>query len=97
MNATYIRRALNEAIAAAPCRLVVIEANGLIDIDFTGAQIMRHDIDALHTRGIDVAIARLESARALASADRTGLAKALGAGRIFRSVEDAIRALGGAP
>lgn len=93
MNASYIRRVLNQAIAAAPCRLVVIEASGLIDIDFTGAQIMRHDIAALHARGIDVAIARLESARALASADRTGLAKALGAGRIFRSVEDAIRAL----
>jgi len=40
-----------------------------------------------------VALARLESPRAAASARRTGLVAALGDGRVFRSVEDAIRAL----
>jgi sulfate permease, SulP family len=94
MNASYIRRALNDAVAAEPCRLVVIEANGVIDIDFTGAQILRHAIAALHARRIDVAVARLESARAAVSTRRTGLAATLGGGRIFRSVEEAIKALG---
>jgi MFS superfamily sulfate permease-like transporter len=96
MNAAAIRRALNDAVAAAePCRLVVIEANGVIDLDFTGAQILRHAIANLHARGIDVAIARLESARAAASVRRSGLAGVLGGGRIFRSVDEAIRQLEG--
>ena len=41
INANYLRARLMDAIAAkeGPCRLVVIEANGVIDVDFTGSQI----------------------------------------------------------
>jgi sulfate permease, SulP family len=94
-NAAYIRRALTDRIAAMgePCRLVVLEANGVIDIDFTGSQMLRELIGELHARHIDVALARLESARAQRAAQRTGLIDALGTGRVFLSVEEAIRAL----
>ena len=92
-NATYVRRRLLEAIDALPepCRLVVIEANGIIDIDYTGAQVLLQLIDDLRKQKIDVALARLESEQAQSSAARTGLIAALGADHVFRSVEDAVR------
>jgi sulfate permease, SulP family len=94
LNAADIGRKLMVAIAAAadPCRLVVIEANGMIDIDFTGSHILQQNILELRRRKIDVAIARLESGRAQHTAARTGLIAALGPDHVFRSVDDAIRA-----
>jgi MFS superfamily sulfate permease-like transporter len=73
-----------------PCRLVVIEAHGVIDIDFTGSQMLQQVIAELRQRNIQVDMARLESERAQRSAARTGLIDALGSAQIFRSVEDAI-------
>jgi len=94
LNAADIGQKLMNAIAAAaePCRLVVIEANGMIDIDFTGSHILQQNILELRRRKIDVAIARLESGRAQHTAARSGLIAALGADQVFRSVDDAIRA-----
>jgi MFS superfamily sulfate permease-like transporter len=93
-NAFYVRGRLMDAIASMgePCHLVVIEANGVINIDFTGAQIIQQLISDLRRRGIDVAMARLESERAHQAAVRTGVIAALGADHVFRSVEDAVRA-----
>jgi MFS superfamily sulfate permease-like transporter len=92
-NAAYVRARLHDAIAAMaePCRLLVIEANGVIYIDFTGSQILQRLVTDLRRRGIDVVVARLESERAQQSAARTGLIAELGEGHVFRSVEDAIR------
>ncbi len=93
-NAAYIRSKLMDSIAAMPqpCSLVIIEAHGVIDIDFTGSQMLQHAIAELRQRNIQVDLARLESERAQHSAARTGLIGALGSGQVFRSVEDAIRA-----
>jgi MFS superfamily sulfate permease-like transporter len=93
-NSTYVRRELESSIAAMtdPCRLVVLEANGVIDIDFTGSQMLQEVIARLQQRQIPVALARLESGRAQRAAERTGLLAVLGAHQVFRSVEDAIRA-----
>jgi sulfate permease, SulP family len=93
-NADYIRRELMERIAAMrePCRLVVLEGNGIIDIDYTGSQMLQEVITELHRRRIRIALARLESERAQRAAERTGLIALLGADRVFRSVEEAIRA-----
>ena len=95
INANYLSGKLMDAVAAAapPCRLVVVEANGVIDIDFTGSQIFQEAIGDLHRRKIDVAVARLELERAKEAAVRTGLIDALGPGRVFRSVDEAIREL----
>jgi MFS superfamily sulfate permease-like transporter len=92
-NAAYVRGRLNDAIAAMaePCRLLVIEANGVIYIDFTGSQILQQLVTDLRQRGIDVAVARLESERAQHAAARSGLIARLGQDHVFRSVEDAIR------
>jgi MFS superfamily sulfate permease-like transporter len=93
-NAAYIRRALMDAVAAKAdaCRLVVIEAQGVIDIDFTGSQMLQQVVGELHQRSIQVALARLEAERAQRAAARTGLIAVLGSDHVFRSVDDAIRA-----
>lgn len=81
------------AAEAPPCRLVVIECSGVVDIDFTGARRLGEALAGLRARGIDVALARLEAGRARTAAARTGLAAALGPDRLFRSVEEAVDAL----
>ena len=94
-NATYVRGKLMDAVGAMaePCRLVVIEANGVIDIDFSGSQVLQQIIVDLRQRNIDVAVARLASERAQSAAVQTGLYTALGSDHMFRSVEDAIQVL----
>ena len=93
INANYLRGKLMDAVTEKghQCRLVVIEANGVIDVDFTGSQIMQQAVDELHRRNVDVAMARLESERAKEAAARTGLIDTLGANRVFLSVDEAIR------
>ena len=93
-NAYYVRGKLMDAIAAMrePCRLVVIEATGIINFDFTGSQILQHVVSELRDRGIDVVLARLESETARRAAERSGLIAKLGEDHVFRSVEDAIQA-----
>jgi len=94
-NATYVRGKLMDAIAAMrePCRLVVIEGNGVIDIDFSGSRVLQQTIADLRQRNIDVAVARLASERAQNAAVQTGLYTVLGGDHLFRSVEDAIQVL----
>ena len=91
-NAVYVCRRLEAAAAAspAPLRLVVIEASGMVGIDYTGSRILQQSIAALRARGVAVALARLAAERAQEQAERTGLLASLGAGRVFKSVEEAI-------
>ena len=71
---------------------MVLEANGVIDFDFTGADIMQQMITELRSQGTDVVLARLESEIARHAAERAGLLALLGPDHVFRSVEDAIQA-----
>jgi sulfate permease, SulP family len=93
VNASYLRARLMEAVTAKeePCHYVIIEAHGVIDIDFTGSDMLQQLIAELRERGIDLAIARMSSERAREAARRTGLIDALGEGHVFRSVEEAVR------
>jgi MFS superfamily sulfate permease-like transporter len=95
-NAQYISDRIIAALALAPfpVKLLVIEASGMIDIDYTGSQILQQTIAALRSRSIDVAIARLADTQAQAQASRTGLIAALGPERVFKSVEEAVRRIG---
>jgi sulfate permease, SulP family len=94
-NAEYLRRSLMDAVAraAAPVRLVVIEASGMTAVDYTGSQVLQKTVGELRKRRINVAIARLSAERAQHEAARTGLLAALGPTRIFKSVEEAVAAL----
>ncbi|UTD28011.1 SulP family inorganic anion transporter [Bradyrhizobium sp. WD16] len=96
LNADLFRRdadALLQAAGSSP-RLLVIEATGVVEIDFTAAQVLRGVISRARAAGIDVAIARLESERAHAAMQRYGIVDLLGADHLTRSVEEAVRVFG---
>jgi MFS superfamily sulfate permease-like transporter len=88
-------QAFNEALGRLTEEtLLVIEANAIAELDYTGAKILGDAIRRLKARGVTVAVARLESVRAQASFARQGLTRLIGEDRIFYSVEEAVRALG---
>jgi len=95
-NAQYIVTRLRASIEAAsdPVRAVVLEGSGVIDVDYTGARLLSAAIAKLRARGVIVAVARLSDARAQAAAKRTGLVAAVGADRMFKSVHEALGAMG---
>jgi SulP family sulfate permease len=99
LNAYHFRRDLLEALQSSPekARLIVLEATGIVEIDFTAAQILADIIRRCHAGGIDFAIARLESVRAQEALVRFGIHELLGPERLFHSVEEAIRKLGKMP
>jgi MFS superfamily sulfate permease-like transporter len=93
LNAYHFRRDLMGLLQAArePPGLIVLEATGIVEIDFTAAQVLSDTISACHATGIDFAIARLESARAQDAIERFGIRQLLGSDHLFQSVEEAIR------
>jgi MFS superfamily sulfate permease-like transporter len=98
LNAYDFRRDALKALESpqgAP-KLVVLESSGIVEIDFTAAEILNEVIDEAHARHIDFAVARLESVRAEAAFKRFGVIEHLGEGRVFRSVDEAIRTLASA-
>jgi len=73
--------------------LLVLEASGIVEIDFTAAQILLELFKACREQGATVAVARLESTRAQAAFERFDLYEVLPKGRVFLSVDEAVRAL----
>ncbi|MGC2315198.1 MAG: SulP family inorganic anion transporter [Bradyrhizobium sp.] len=96
LNAYDFRRDILDALRSSPqkARLIVLEATGIVEIDFTAAQVLRDLIRKCQTEGVDFAIARLESVRAQDAMVRFGINELLGPDRLFRSVEEAVTALG---
>jgi MFS superfamily sulfate permease-like transporter len=92
-NAAFIRDRMSGAIehASAPVRLVVLDASGVTDIDYTGATVLLRAVEQLHARGIQLVFARLSAERAYNSAARSGLLAAIGPQPVFRSVEEAVQ------
>ena len=96
LNAYNFRRAIERFVGQDPSpKLIVIEANALVEIDYTGATVLAELIGQLRGRGVDVAVARLESVRAQESFARLGLFALIGRDHVFRSVQEAIDALMG--
>jgi MFS superfamily sulfate permease-like transporter len=95
LNAYDFRRDILKTLRSSSeqPRLFVLEATGIIEIDFTAAQVLRDLIERCHADGVDFAIARLESIRAQAAMARFGIDRLLGPDHSFRSVEEAVRAL----
>jgi MFS superfamily sulfate permease-like transporter len=94
LNAYDFRRDILASLKSSPqkIRLLVLEATGIVEIDFTAAQVLIEIIRQCHDDGIDFAIARLESTRAQDALVRFGIAALLGPDRQFHSVEEAVRA-----
>ena len=92
LNAYEFQQAL-ERLPKAGVGLIVIEANAIVEIDYTGAKVLGDAVVRLRAAGVDVAFARLESLRAQRSFARQGLEALLGADHLFHSVEEAVAAL----
>jgi MFS superfamily sulfate permease-like transporter len=97
LNAYDFRRGILSAVeqAGRSVRLVVLEAGSIVAIDYTAAEVLAEVIRKCRADGTDFAVARLESIRAQESFQSFGLVELLGPDHIFRSVEEAIRTLGG--
>jgi SulP family sulfate permease len=95
LNAYHFRRDILHALQSSPqkTRLLILEATGIVEIDFTAAQVLRDLIRKCHADGVDFAIARLESIRAQQAMGRFGINELLGRDRQFQSVEKAVQAL----
>ena len=92
LNAYSIQAEIR-AFSTADVRLLVIEANAVSEIDYTGATILAAMVKRLRAEGVDVAFARLESLRAQQSFVRQGLEDLIGRDHLFHSVEEAVQAL----
>jgi len=98
LNAYEFRRGVFHAIRRGreqPLHAVVLEANGIAEIDYTAAQILKEMLRHFAASGIDFAVARLESARAQAALVSFGLDELLRPGRKFLTVESAVQTLRG--
>ncbi|WP_426436160.1 SulP family inorganic anion transporter [Bradyrhizobium genosp. P] len=94
LNAEAFHGAVLKVISAASPKLLVIEASGVVEIDFTAAQALHDLFRECREDGVTVAVARLESARAQAAFERFKLYDVLPQDRVFRSVDEAVHALG---
>jgi sulfate permease, SulP family len=94
LNAQNFRADVLDVVKRAKPRLLVLEASGMIEIDFTAAQILLDLIRQCRDEGVTVAMARLESTRAQDAFARFGLYDVLPKEQIFHSVDEAVRKLG---
>jgi MFS superfamily sulfate permease-like transporter len=94
LNANGFREeVLNAVHSSAGVRLIVLEATGILEVDFTAAGVLNDLIRKCRAEGIDFAIARLESIRAQQAITQFGIDQSLGQNRIFHSVAEALAAL----
>ncbi len=93
LNAEVFARGLLATLRPG-VKLVVLEAAGVVDIDFTAGEALEDVVGACRSAGVAFAVARLESVTAQAAFARLGLTALIGEDHIFASVWDAVHALG---
>jgi sulfate permease, SulP family len=93
-NAEYIRLRILQMLdsAAEPIRALVLDANGMSDIDYTGVRMLGELVAELERRKVATAIAR-SSHLIHRELKRSGLLQNLGPDRLFATVEEAVDAL----
>lgn len=93
LNAPGFRSDVNEVLTTSTPQLLVLEASGMVEIDFTAAQILLEIFKACSEQGVTVALARLESVRAQDAFERFRLFDALPREHVFHSVDEAVHKL----
>jgi MFS superfamily sulfate permease-like transporter len=93
LNAPGFRSDVSRILTTSMPQLLVLEASGIVEIDFTAAQILLDVFKACNKEGVTVALARLESVRAQAAFERFELFTALPRDHVFHSVDEAVRKL----
>jgi MFS superfamily sulfate permease-like transporter len=99
LNAENFRADVLDVLKASSPKpkLLVLEASGILEIDFTAAQTLLDLLRECRKDGVTVAMARLESIRAQRAFERFGVYDVLPKDHIFHSVDEAVRALAGKP
>lgn len=97
-NATHFRAALDHVRrrSGQQPRLVVLDALGMYDVDFTGSQAFAKALDELGRDGIPFAVARAGD-HLKDNLARSGLLQRIGADRFFSSVDEAVTSATVAP
>ena len=93
-NAVHFREALEAARKQAgdQLRVVVLDALGMSDLDFTGARVLDQVLDTLESDNVAFAVAR--AGRHLRSnLERGGVVARIGADHLYDSTDEAVRAL----
>jgi len=95
LNAYDFRRDVAETVKARTgvIHLFVLEASGIVEIDYTASTILSDVIDRARAAKVQFAVARLESVRAQKAFDRFGLTEKIGKDHIFHSVAEAVAVL----
>jgi MFS superfamily sulfate permease-like transporter len=95
-NSDYVRLRVRQAIDAAPrpVHALVLDANAMSDIDYTGARTLGELATELTRQGVTTAIAR-SSHLVHHDLKRSGLLVDIGPDHLFATVEDAVEALAG--
>lgn len=93
LNAPGFRSDVTKVLSTATPQLLVLEASGMVEIDFTAAQILLDVFKACNAQGVTVALARLESVRAQDAFERFRLFDVLPKEHVFHSVDEAVRKL----
>ena len=95
-NANYVARHVRELVDSSPTqvRAFVFDANGVSDIDYTGARAFQQLADDLEARGVTTAIAR-SSHLVHHDLKHSGLLEEIRPDHLFVSVQAAIDALAG--
>lgn len=97
-NATHFRAGLDHArrrSVPAP-RLIVLDAVGMYDIDFTGARTLAQVLDGLGQEGTVFAVARAGD-HLKRNLERGGLLLRIGGDSFYPSVDEAVRSAAAAP
>jgi SulP family sulfate permease len=92
-NAIHFRAQVEAKLAnAKQPRVLVLDALGMHDLDYTGARALAEVLDELDHDHITFALARA-GAQALDGLRRSGLLKRIGEDHVFLSVDEAVKAL----
>lgn len=94
-NAAHFRTEVDKALGHLSSRphVFVLDVVGMHDIDFTGARALNDVLDELDRQHIAFALTRAGN-HLRENLARSGLLERIGTDRLFRSVDDAVRALG---
>lgn len=94
-NADYVASRVRQIVDSAdqPVHALVLDANAMSDIDYTGARTLGRLADGLRQRGVSMGIAR-SSHLVHHDLKHSGLLQSIGADRLYPTVEDAVAALG---
>ena len=92
-NAEHFKSQVRAALAQAspPAKLLVLDADAISDIDYTGARVLRALLDELDHAHIRVAVARAEG-DVTQSLARAGLLGRIGRDHVFHTVDEAVTA-----